>query len=89
MRIIHDSYTPDGFWFHVYDEPPDWKTGAERLRNTCGPTMSRDFLERSPAIGDRIYSFGALEVLSNSENIEWWRRRNPRSGSIWEAWEDQ
>ena len=25
MRIIHESYTPDGFWNLVYEEPPDWQ----------------------------------------------------------------
>ena len=29
MRIIHESYTPDGFWDLVYDQPPDWQKFAE------------------------------------------------------------
>jgi hypothetical protein len=61
MRIIHDSYTPDGFWDHVYDEPPDW----EHVRSDYDyvwaydvPKFSGDLAE----IGERIYSYGALEV---------------------------
>jgi len=40
--------TPDGFWFHVYDEAPDWKQ-VQSDTNTYGPTMFPDFLERSRA----------------------------------------
>ena len=29
MRIIHDSYTPDGFWNLVYDEAPGLAAGPE------------------------------------------------------------
>lgn len=61
MRIIHDSYTPDGFWDHVYDAPPDW----EQVRSDYDyvwaydvPKFSGDLVK----IGERIYSSGALEV---------------------------
>jgi hypothetical protein len=61
MRIIHDSYTPDGFWDHVYDAPPDW----EQVRSDYDyvwaydvPKFSGDLVK----IGERIYSYGALEV---------------------------
>jgi hypothetical protein len=61
MRIIYDSYTPDGFWFHVYDETPDWK----QVQNDYEYVWAYDVPKFSAAlggIGDRIYSSGALEV---------------------------
>ena len=43
MRIIHDSYTPDGFWNLVYDEAPGLAAGAERLRLRVGLRCAADF----------------------------------------------
>jgi hypothetical protein len=61
MRIIHDSYTPDGFWFHVYDEPPDWKQVQSDYEYVWAYDVPR-FSGALAGIGDRIFSFGALEV---------------------------
>jgi len=74
MRIIHDSYTPDGFWFHVYDEPPDWKQVQSDYEYVWAYDVPR-FSGALAGIGDRIYSFDALEVLSRSE-IK--RRQHPQ-----------
>ena len=61
MRVIHESYTPDGFWNLVYDEPPDW----QQVRNDYGYVWAYDVPRFSPAlasIGEKIYSSGSLEV---------------------------
>jgi hypothetical protein len=67
MRIIYDSYTPDGFWNLVYDETPDW----QRVQNEYEYVWAYDVPRYSASlaeIGERIYSSGALEV---------YRVRNP------------
>jgi len=61
MRIIYDSYTPDGFWFHVYDEPPDWKRVQSDYEYVWAYNVPR-FSGALAGIGDRIFSFDALEV---------------------------
>jgi len=61
MRIIYDSYTPDGFWFHVYDEPPDWKQVESDYEYVWAYDVPR-FSGALAGIGDRIFSFDALEV---------------------------
>jgi hypothetical protein len=61
MRIIYDSYTPDGFWNHEYDEPPDWKQVQSDYEYVWAYDVPR-FSGALANIGDRIYSFGALEV---------------------------
>jgi hypothetical protein len=61
MRIIHDSYTPDGFWNHVYEETPDWKQVQSDYEYVWAYDVPR-FSEALAGIGDRIYSFSALEV---------------------------
>jgi hypothetical protein len=61
MRIIHDSYTPDGFWNLVYDEAPDW----QQVQNDYDYVWAYDvprFSAPLTGIGDRIYFSGALEV---------------------------
>jgi hypothetical protein len=61
MRIIHDSYTPDGFWDLTYDEPLDW----QQVRNDYDYVWVYDVPRYSAplaAIGERIYVSGALEV---------------------------
>jgi hypothetical protein len=61
MRITYDSYTPDGFWDHVYDQPPDWK----KVQSDYDYVWAYDVPSFSAAlsdIGDRMYSSGALEV---------------------------
>jgi hypothetical protein len=61
MRIIYDSYTPDGFWDHVYDEPPDWKKVQSDYEYVWAYDVPR-FSAALSGIGDRIYTSGALEV---------------------------
>src|ERR1700682_6052857 len=61
MRIIHDSYTPDGFWNHIYEEPPDWKQVQSDYEYVWAYDVPR-FSAALAGIGDRIYTFGALEV---------------------------
>jgi hypothetical protein len=61
MRIIHDSYTPDGFWNLIYEETPDWL----QVQNDYDFVWAYDVPRFSAAlalIGERIYSYGALEV---------------------------
>ncbi len=61
MRIIHECYTPDGFWNLVYDEPPDW----QQVRTDYDYVWAYDvpkFSAQLAAIADRIYSSGPLEV---------------------------
>ncbi|MBZ5660157.1 MAG: hypothetical protein LAO08_07085 [Acidobacteriia bacterium] len=61
MRIVHDSYTPDGFWDHVYDEPPDWKLVQGDYDYVWAYGVPR-FSAPLADIGEKIYSFGPLEV---------------------------
>ena len=61
MRIIYDSYTPDGFWNLKYDEPPDW----QRVQNDYDFVWAYDvprFSAPLAGIGEKIYSSGPLEV---------------------------
>lgn len=61
MRIIYDSYTPDGFFDLVYAEAPDW----QQVRNDYDYVWAYDvprFSESLARIGDKIYSSGPLEV---------------------------
>jgi len=61
MRIIHDSYTPDGFWDHVYADTPDW----QQVQNDYTYAWAYDVPQFSGSlalIGERIYSYGSLEV---------------------------
>lgn len=61
LRIIHDSYTPDGFWDQVYEEPPDWKQVQSDYEYVWAYEVPR-FSAALAEIGDKIYTFGALEV---------------------------
>ena len=61
MRIIHESYTPDGFWNLVYDEPPDWQQVQNDYEYVWAYDVPR-FSEALARIGDRIYSSGPLDV---------------------------
>lgn len=61
MRVIYDSYSPDGFWDLAYDAPLDWnqvRTDYEYVWAYDVPRFSSDLA----AIGDRVYSYGPLEV---------------------------
>jgi hypothetical protein len=69
MRIIHDSYTPDGFWNLVYEEPPDWK----QVQNDYDYVWAYDVPKFSGSlseIGERIYFSGALEVYRIRKSAE-------------------
>jgi hypothetical protein len=61
MRIIHDSYTPDGFWDHVYDELPDWKQVQSDYDYVWAYDVPR-FSAALATIGEKIYTYGPLEV---------------------------
>ena len=61
MRIIHDSYTPDGFWNLIYEETPDWR----QVQNDYAYAWAYDvprFSAPLATIGERIYSYSGLEV---------------------------
>ena len=61
MRIIHDSYTPDGFWNLVYETAPDW----QQVQNDYDYVWAYDvprFSAPLAGIGERIYFSGAVEV---------------------------
>jgi hypothetical protein len=61
MRIIHESYTPDGFWNLIYDVTPDWSKVQQDYEYVWAYGVQR-FSGSLAAIGERIYSYGALEV---------------------------
>ena len=61
MRIIHDSYTPDGFWDHEYDEPPDWKLVQSDYDYVWAYDVPK-FSESLAALGEKTYSHGPLAV---------------------------
>jgi hypothetical protein len=61
MRIIHDSYTPDGFWDHEYDEPPDWNLVQDDYDYVWAYGVPK-FSGSLAGIGEKIYSYGPLEV---------------------------
>jgi hypothetical protein len=61
MRIIYDSYTPDGFWYGVYDETPVWKQVQSDYEYVWAHGVPK-YSAALASIGDRIYSSGALEV---------------------------
>ena len=61
MRIIYDSYTPDGFWNLVYDAPPDWQQVQSEYDYVWAYDVSK-FSTALAGIGERIYSSGPLEV---------------------------
>jgi hypothetical protein len=61
MRIIHDSYTPDGFWDHLYDQPPDWTMVRKDYDYVWAYGVPR-FSAPLADIGEKIYSYGPLEV---------------------------
>jgi hypothetical protein len=61
MRIVHDSYTPDGFWNLTYDEAPDWQQVQSDYDYVWAYDVPR-FSAALAGIGERIYSSGPLEV---------------------------
>jgi hypothetical protein len=61
MRIIHDSYTPDGFWNLIYEDTPDWQQVEGDYGYVWACAVPR-FSAPLAAIGERIYASGPLEV---------------------------
>jgi hypothetical protein len=61
MRIIYDSYTPDGFWNHAYEESPDWKQVQSEYDYVWAYDVPR-FSGALAGIGERVYTHDALEV---------------------------
>jgi hypothetical protein len=61
MRIIHESYTPDGFWNLTYDEAPDWQQVQSGYDYVWAYDVQK-FSAPLAAIGEKIYSSGALEL---------------------------
>lgn len=61
MRVIHESYTPDGFWDLVYDEPPDWQQVQSDYEYVWAYDVPR-FAAPLAAIGEQVYSSGPLQV---------------------------
>ena len=61
LRIVHRSYTPDGFWDLGYTEAPDWKQVQSDYEYVWAYGVPK-FSTALAAIGERIYSYGALEV---------------------------
>ncbi|MGH9680235.1 MAG: hypothetical protein ACRD4Y_09810, partial [Candidatus Acidiferrales bacterium] len=61
MRIIHESYVPDGFCNLVYDNPPDWNLVQRDYQYVWAYDVSK-FSTALARIGDKVYSFGPLEV---------------------------
>ena len=71
MRIIYDSYTPDGFFDHVYDTPPDWKQVQSDYEYVWAYDVPK-FSAALAGIGERVYLYGPLEVYR--------MRKTPESG---------
>ncbi len=61
LRIVYRSYTPDGFWDLEYTEAPDWKQVQSDYEYVWAYGVP-EFSTALAAIGDRIYSYRALEV---------------------------
>ncbi len=61
MRIIYDSYTPDGFWDLAYDEAPDWNQVQSDYEYVWAYDVAR-FSSALSGIGECVYSYGPLEV---------------------------
>jgi hypothetical protein len=73
LRIIYDSYTSDGFWSEEYDEPPDWKQVQSDYDYVWAYDVSR-FSDALAGIGEKVYSYGSLEVYRV--------RKSPESGAV-------
>jgi hypothetical protein len=67
MRIIHESYTADGFWNLVYEEAPDWEQVASDYDYVWAYDVPR-FSQALAAIGEKVYSSGSLEVYRIGKN---------------------
>jgi len=69
MRIVMDTYTADGFNDLYYDSPPDWPQVRMDYQYAWAYGVPR-FSAPLAAIGDRIYSYGALDIYRLHPPIE-------------------
>jgi hypothetical protein len=61
MRITYDSYTDDNFWDPDYPGTPDFAAAAGDYQYIWA-YGTPDFSAGLAGIGDRVYSYGALEL---------------------------
>ena len=61
MRITYDSYTDDNFWDPDYPGAPDYAAAAADYQYIWA-YGTPDFSAGLAGIGDRVYTYGALEV---------------------------
>jgi hypothetical protein len=61
MRITYDSYTDDNAWDPAYPGAPDFAAAARDYQYIWA-YGTPDFSAGLDGIGDRVYSYGALEV---------------------------
>jgi hypothetical protein len=61
MRITYDSYTDDNFWDPDYPGTPDFAAAATDYQYIWA-YGTPDFSAGLAGIGDRVYSYGALEL---------------------------
>jgi hypothetical protein len=73
LRIVYDSYTLDGFWDGEYQESPDWKQVQSDYDYVWAYGVPR-FSAPLASIGERIYSYGSLEVYR--------MRKLPEAGTV-------
>jgi hypothetical protein len=78
MRIVYDSYTPDGFWNHEYEEPPDWKQVQSDYDYVWAYDVQK-FSSSLADIGEKVYSYGALEVYRIRKMPDVGGEDNPRA----------
>jgi hypothetical protein len=61
MRIIYDSYTDDNFWNPAYPGVPDFAAAAGDYQYIWA-YGTPDYSAGLAGVGDRVYSYGALEL---------------------------
>lgn len=59
LRIVYDSYTPDGFWDL---QPPDWAQVQQDYDYVWAYGVPQ-FSSALASIGERVYQFGQLQVF--------------------------
>ena len=69
MRIIHDSYTPDGFWNLIYEEAPDWQQVQSDYDYVWAYDVPR-FSSSLAGIGERIYSSRPARGLPHQKVLQ-------------------
>ncbi len=61
MRIVRDTYTPDGFWDLSYDVAPDWAAVQSDYDYVWAYNVSK-YSPQLAEIGELVYESGQLEV---------------------------